>query len=87
MTQLTEADEGKPVVNSIDQAIGIVADVEHGTAHVKPDPGLTDKLMATLGWSDRDEDTYRLEEEAVGTITDDEVCLVSTVDVERDAGT
>lgn len=68
------------------EEVGIVAAVEHGTAHVKPDPGLTDKLMATLGWSDRDGDTYPLQEEFVEATTNEEVRLTAA-EIETNAGT
>lgn len=72
----TETDEGKPVVMG-DEKVGMITRVEHGTAHVDPDPGITDKIKSTLDWGDRDEDTYPLQEERVETITDDEVRLES----------
>lgn len=71
---ITEDDEGKPVVADGEQ-IGIIADVEHGTAHVDPDPGMTDKLMSKLGWGDIDEDTYPLQEQNIEAVTDDEIQL------------
>lgn len=73
----TEDDEGKTVVNDRGDEVGIIADVEHGTAYVDPDPGVTDKIKSKLGWEDRDEDTYPLQEESVGSVTDDEVRLGS----------
>ncbi|MFC6731222.1 MULTISPECIES: PRC-barrel domain containing protein [unclassified Haladaptatus] len=72
---ITEGDEGKPVVGAQGEQVGRVIDVEHGTAYVEPDPGLTDTLMSKLGWADRDEDTYPLQENAIGEITDDEIRL------------
>lgn len=73
--QFTDVDEGKRVVNADGDEVGIIADVEHGTAHVEPDPGMTDSIKAKLGWGDSGEDTYPLQEEAVGRVTDDEVRL------------
>lgn len=72
---ITEDDEGKRVVDETGEEIGIVSDVEHGTAYVTPDPGITDTLMAKLGWDDRDEETYPLQEEAIESVTDDEIRL------------
>lgn len=72
---ITDDDEGKTVVDENGDEIGVVSDVEHGTAYVTPDPGITDKLMAKLGWDDRDEETYPLQEEAIEAITDDEIRL------------
>lgn len=73
----TEDDEGKSVVNDQGEDVGIIADVEHGTAYVDPDPGLTNKIKSKLGWDDRDEDTYPLQEDAVESVTGNEVHLTS----------
>ncbi len=83
----TEDDEGKTVVNDQGDEVGIIADVEHGTAYVDPDPGLTDKIKSKLGWDERGEDTYPLQEESVGSVTDDEVRLASAAAGGTGAGT
>jgi len=72
-TTLTSADEGKDVVNATGDTIGRVVEVQHGTAHVDPDPGLTDSIMSKLGWAESDEDTYQLDSSAIETVTDDEI--------------
>ena len=74
-TEITDDDEGKHVVDAHGETVGIVTAVEHGTAHVDPDPGITDRIKTTLGWEERDEDTYPLQEEAIDTVTDDEIRL------------
>jgi hypothetical protein len=74
-TQITEDDEGKKVVDESGDEVGIVSDVDHGTAHIDPNPGITDKVKSKLGWGDRDEDTYPLQEEMISSITDDEIRL------------
>lgn len=74
-TQITDDDEGKRVVDESGDQVGIVSDVQHGTAHVDPDPGITDKVKSKLGWGDRDEDTYPLQDEMVSSVTDDEIRL------------
>lgn len=73
--EFTDDDIGKDVVNPDGEKVGMIADVKHGTAHVEPDPGITDTIKATLGWSGTDEDMYPLQEEAVGRVTDDEIHL------------
>lgn len=73
----TQADEGKAVVDATGEDVGIVTDIEHGTAHVDPDPGITDSIKSKLGWGDRTEDTYPLQEERVASVTDDEIRLES----------
>lgn len=73
VTEITDDDEGKKVVDESGDEVGIVADVQHGTAHVDPNPGVTDTVKSKLGWGDRDEDTYPLQEEMVSSVTDDEI--------------
>ena len=72
-THITDDDEGKQVVNDRGDQIGIVKEVHAGTAHIDPDPGLTDSLKSKLGWGDTDEDTYPLQENMIEDVTDDEV--------------
>jgi hypothetical protein len=77
-TQFTDDDVGKTVVNGDGNDVGIVSAVRHGTAYVDPDPGITTKITAALGWeSIDDEDGYPLQEEAVATVTEDEIRLRS----------
>lgn len=76
MTQnLTEEDEGKDVVDSNGETIGIVSSVRGGTAYVDPDPGLTDSIKSSLGWNEPDEEDYPLDDSRIDTVTDDEVRL------------
>lgn len=73
---LTEADEGKYVKNTRGDEVGLVVAVEHGTAHVKPDPGLTDSIRSKLGWGEsNEEDTYELDQTQIESVTDDEIRL------------
>ena len=74
---ITADDEGKPVVGADGEQVGRIVDVEHGTAYVEADPGLTDTIKAKLGWADADEDTYPLQEQSVEKVTDDEIKLKS----------
>jgi hypothetical protein len=74
-TDIDEGDEGKTVVGPNGEEVGRIVTVEHGTAHVNPDPGITETVKSKLGWGDTDEDTYPLQEAAVGSVTDDEVHL------------
>ncbi|WP_380678644.1 PRC-barrel domain containing protein [Salinigranum sp. GCM10025319] len=76
--QFNEDDVGKTVVNGNGNEVGIISAVEHGTAYVDPDPGITTKITAALGWDNiDDEDGYPLQEQAVATVTDDQVRLRS----------
>ncbi|GAA0673490.1 PRC-barrel domain containing protein [Natronoarchaeum mannanilyticum] len=72
-TEITDDDQGKKVVNDRGDEIGMVKDVRAGTAHVDPDPGMTDQLKSKLGWGDTDDDTYPLQEEMIEDVTDDEI--------------
>jgi len=72
---LSDADEGKNVVNASGDSIGRVVEVRGGTAHVDPDPGLTSTIMSKLGWGEGDEETYRLDGSNVETVTGDEIRL------------
>lgn len=75
-TVLTEDDEGKRVINSHGDEIGRVIEVEHGAAHVDPDPGITEKLKSKLGWGDEDDtETYRLGRDSIEAVTSDEIRL------------
>lgn len=73
--QFNDDDVGKSVVNANGDEVGIVSDVEHGTARVKPDAGITDTIKAKLGWQDTDEETFPLQESAVATVSGDEIRL------------
>lgn len=77
MPTITPEDEGKVVVNAAGDRIGVVTDVEQSTAHIKSDVGFTETLKAKLGWGDATDDTVPLQEEAIQSITDNEVRLVT----------
>lgn len=72
---ITEDEEGKAVKDRTGEKIGVVSDVQHGEAYVTPDPGITEKIMAKLGWADKEEESYPLQEDMVTEVTDDEIRL------------
>lgn len=74
-TDLTNDDEGKRVVGSNGEEIGMVTEIENDTAHVDPDPGMTDAIRSKLGWEDSDQQDYVLQGDRIGTVTDDEIRL------------
>jgi hypothetical protein len=75
MTELTGEDEGKTVVRG-DESVGRIVEVDHGTAYVDPDPGITDTIKSRLGWGNQeDTDTYPLREAGIESVTDDQVRL------------
>lgn len=67
---LTEDDEGKRVMNDAGDEIGRVLEVKSGVAHVEPDPGLGDAVLSNLGWASQDEDTYELDSDSIGSVTE-----------------
>lgn len=74
-TALTDEAVGKTVVDAQDEEIGMVTAVEHGTAQVEPDPDLTDTIKAKLGWEDAGQEAFPLQEDAIATVTGDEIRL------------
>ncbi|MFC4550538.1 MULTISPECIES: hypothetical protein [Halorussus] len=79
----TEDDEGKPVVDASGDKVGEVMDVSDGVAFVDPHPSIAEKIMSRLG-ADEDDEYYRLREDRITRITDDEV-VVSTDEFAEDA--
>lgn len=75
MSTITASLEGKPVVDAQGETVGIVSSVRHGTAYVDPDPGITERVTAKLGWADVEDEDYPLQEAEVAAVTDDEVRL------------
>lgn len=78
---LTDA-EGKTVVDHEGNTVGLVDEVEGETLYVEPDPGLTDRLSASLGWADRDDDDRPVDADRVDEVTDDRVVLEHTGDID-----
>lgn len=72
---VTEEDQGKTVVNSDGEKVGVVTGVRGGTAYVNPDPGLTDSIKSKLGWEDVDADDYPLNQDRIETIDEDQIRL------------
>lgn len=76
--------EGKTVVDHEGNTIGLVDEVEGETLYVEPDPGLTDRISASLGWADRDDADRPIDADLVDEVTDDRVVLEHTGDVDTD---
>jgi len=74
-TQIPDDAVGRDIVDADGNQVGIATAVKHGTAYVDADPGITDKIRTRLGWEDTSEEDYPLQEEAIDTITDDEIRL------------
>lgn len=75
---VTDAEEGKTVVDAEGNAVGTVADVEGGTALVEPNPDLTDEVLSTLGLGNADADNMPVQSNDIESITDDEIQLETT---------
>ncbi len=73
--ELTARDEGKPVVDSNGEQLGVVSAVEDERAYIDPDPGLADNIRAQLGWGNPDDDAYPLPQGRITEIADDEIRL------------
>lgn len=72
---LTEDDERKAVVDSSGTEIGRVIEVNRGTAHVEPDPEVTDAIRSKLGWGDTNDEFYRLDASSIERLYDNEIHL------------
>lgn len=76
MPQFSEEDEGKTVVNPVGDEVGIVQEVEDGVPYVKPNPDLTDKIKASLGWDENPGmSEYPLDDEHIEEVTEEKVQL------------
>lgn len=59
-------------------------DAEDGVAYVDPHPSMTEKIMARLG-AEEDEDSYRLCDDRIDRIDDDQVVVSTDVVVDGDS--
>lgn len=74
-TQLTEDDQGKRVVSSDGDEVGMITEVRDGTAYVDPNPDMFDSIKSKLDWGDAGQDSYPLPANRIADVTDDEVRL------------
>lgn len=76
MAQFTGDDEGKSVIDPVDEEVGIVKTVEDGVAYVDVHPDFIDRIEADIGRGDEPSiDDYPIEDAHVGEITDDAIRL------------
>lgn len=75
-----DGDIGKPVVTPSGDQLGIVTAVEDRVAYVDPHPGITERIAATLGWGEIDEEDLPLERNRIERITRDEVRVAGDYD-------
>jgi len=75
MTVLSTADEGKVLMDTEAEEIGVVTEVDtdEQVAYVEPDPGLAEAMLQGLGFGDADEDDIAVPADSVATVTDTEI--------------
>lgn len=74
-TEISSDERAKRVIDSAGNEIGIVEDVDDGTAYVDPDSDIHGELKTKLGWGDDTQSQYPLRNDAIDTITDEEIRL------------
>lgn len=74
-TRLSRRDVGKRVVDGCGEVVGRVVAFSAGSAHVDPAPDVS--VTSGHRGSRRDEDTYRINDEQVESVTETEVLLRS----------
>ena len=72
---IDESVEGKRVIDTEGEAVGVATGVRAGTVFVEPEPGITETLMSRFGWAGVDADDHPLPEESIERITNDEIHL------------
>lgn len=76
MSQFTEDDEGKTVINPVGDEVGIVKVVKDGDAYVDPHPTVADQIKTHLGWEDDPGmNEAHLKDKYIDEITDSQVKL------------
>lgn len=73
--EVTEDDEAKRVLDGDGERIGIVDEVEDGTAYVDPDAGIDAELESKLGWGPTQRATYPLRHDAIEAVDEEAVRL------------
>lgn len=72
-------DVGKTVVDEEGTELGVVAQAsgDDGAVHVDVDPGVTERILSTLGWTGVEDVDYSIPPERIRRVTDDRVVLYS----------
>jgi hypothetical protein len=71
--RVDEDDVGKLVVDTVGRELGIVVEIEQGTAYIDPEPGIVSKLRTRLGFGDADGKTLPLHENRITAVTDEAI--------------
>lgn len=72
---LDDVSEGQTVYDARDEEVGLVTGVEDDRIYVDPHTGVGDRIKASLGWSDHDEDDYTIRVDQIETTDRDGVRL------------
>lgn len=75
MTEITTDERAKDVISGDGTEIGVVDEVEDGTAYVEPNREIPGELKSKLGWGADEQSTYPLREDAIDAITEEEIRL------------
>ncbi|MEY7852232.1 PRC-barrel domain containing protein [Natrarchaeobius sp. A-rgal3] len=73
--ELTTEDGGKRVVNGDGDEVGVVVDVDDGTAYVEPNQEIGGELKSRLGWGRDAQSRYPLRHDAIDDVADEEIRL------------
>lgn len=71
----SEKDEGKTVVDSTGEKVGMVVEVQGDTMYVDPHPSLADRIKTALDWGGKDDDSYPINASQIENITRSKVEL------------
>lgn len=78
-----EQDVGKLVVAANGDEVGMVTAVSEDDVAVDPHPGLTDRALGTLGWTDADDEDVTVDADRIDRITPQAIRLAGEADEER----
>lgn len=75
MTVLSNADEGKILMDVRGEEIGVVTEVdpEEQVAYVDPEPGFANAVIQGLGYGGKGDDDIEVPASSVATVTDTEL--------------
>lgn len=75
MTEITDEERGKAVLDGYGNHVGVVSAAKDGTAYVEPDDDIPGQLKSKLGWGQNEKDEYALRGDAIDEVTEDAVHL------------
>jgi len=72
---LSTDEEGKRVVDADGTEVGMIADVQHGTAHVEAPDDVVEELKTRFDAGQYGDDTYAIQDDDVADVDDERVVL------------